>query len=174
MSRKFRGQASIGALAAAALIGACGGGSSVTTATVTAKDYAFENLPSSVKVGSTLKLKNESTKELHELVVMRIPDDEKRSAADLVKLPKAEADKIFVGRPATVLLAPPGGGAVINAVGDGRLAEKGRYAVICAIPTGVDPAAYLAAVKAATNGPPAVAGGPPHFTKGMFGQITVK
>ena len=63
---------------------------------------------------------------------------------------------------------------MINAVGDGTLTEKGRYAVICGIPVGADPAAYLAAVQNARGGPPEVAGGPPHLTRGMYGEITVK
>jgi hypothetical protein len=63
---------------------------------------------------------------------------------------------------------------VIKAVGDGTLTEKGRYAVICAIPVGADPAAYLAAAQSSQGGPPNVPGGPPHLTQGMFGEITVK
>lgn len=62
-----------------------------------------------------------------------------------------------------VLVAPPNGGETIKAVGDGKLTEKGRYAVVCFIPTGVDPAAYLEAGEAATDGPPEIPGaGPPH------------
>ncbi len=162
-----------GALAALALLAAgCGGDDN--TKTVTAADYQFKNLPSSVKAGTTLNLKNDSTKELHEMVVMRLPDDEKRSAADLVKLPEAEAEALFRGPPALVMLAPPGDGEVIKAVGDGKLTEKGRYLVMCAIPTGADPAAYLQAAQSSQGGPPQVAGGPPHFTQGMYGEITVK
>ncbi len=165
--------AAAGALAALALLGAgCGGDDG--TKTVTAADYQFKNLPSSVKAGTTLTLKNESTKELHEMVVMRLPDGEKRSAADLVKLPEAEGEALFSGPPAAVLLAPPGDAEMIKAVGDGKLTEKGRYLVICAIPTGADPAAYLEAAEKSGDGPPQVAGGPPHLTQGMFGEITVK
>lgn len=63
---------------------------------------------------------------------------------------------------------------MINAVGDGRLTERGRYLVFCAIPVGADPAAYLQAAQSATGGPPQVAGGPPHFSQRMYGEITVK
>jgi len=165
---------SAGAIAALALLGtACS--SDGGDKTVTAADYRFENLPKSVESGTTLKLTNSSTKELHEMVVIRIPDAEKRPVADLVKLPEAQQDAIFGGgQPAMVLIAPPGGGEVIKAVGDGKLTEKGRYAVICAIPTGADPAAYLQAAQAGGDGPPQVAGGPPHLVQGMFGEITVK
>jgi uncharacterized cupredoxin-like copper-binding protein len=162
-----------GAVAAlAVLAAACGGGDD--TKTVTAADYSFQNLPKSVDAGTTLKLENTSTKELHELVLIRIPDSETRPMTDLVKLPESELDRLFAGDPAMVLLRPPGGGEQINAVGDGKLTEKGRYAVICAIPTGADPAAYLAAAQSSQGGPPNVPGGPPHFVQGMFGEITVK
>lgn len=166
-----------GALAALALLGtACS--SDAKNVTVTAKDYSFSNLPGSVKVGSTLTLTNASTKELHELVLMRLPDTEKRPVKDLVKLPEKDLDALFQGPPTMVLISPPGGGQEIKAVGDGKLTQKGRYLVMCAIPTGADPAAYLKAAQAASQnpqgGPPQVPGGPPHFTQGMFGEITVK
>lgn len=144
------------------------------TKTVTAVDYKFENLPSSVKAGTTLALKNGSTKELHEMVLVKLPDNEKRSAADLVKLPESQLGALFTGPPAAVLIAPPGGAPQIAAVGDGKLTEKGRYLVICSIPTGADPAAYLQAAQSSGDGPPQVPGGPPHLAQGMFGEITVK
>ena len=72
-----------------------------------------------------------------------------------------------------MLLAPPGEGA-IAAVGDGTLSEPGRYAIICAIPTGADPAEYLAAAAESEGGPPEVPGGPPHFVNGMFAEIVVE
>ncbi len=108
------------------------------------------------------------------MTVMRLADDEKRPVAQLVNLPEAEAGKVFAGQPAMVLIAPPNGGEMIKAVGDGKLTEKGRYAVICNIPIGADPAAFLAAMQSSQGGPPNVPGGPPHLTQGMFGEITVK
>ncbi|HWI03995.1 MAG TPA: hypothetical protein VNT52_09245, partial [Acidimicrobiales bacterium] len=97
----------------------------------------------------------------------------RRPVADLVKLSEAEQEAIFgSSEPAMVLLAPPGGGEMIKAVGDGTLREKGRYAVVCFIPTGADPQAYLNAPP--SNGPPNVPGGPPHAVQGMYGEITVK
>jgi len=170
-------QVGVAGLAVLALLAtACGSddkSGAGTTKTVTAVDYKFENLPKSVKSGTKLALKNESPKELHEMVLARLPDTEKRPLADLVKLPEGELDALFQGPPAAVLLRPPGGAEQINAVGDGTLMEKGRYLVTCFIPTGADPAAYLKAAQAATDGPPQVAGGPPHFANGMYGQITV-
>jgi uncharacterized cupredoxin-like copper-binding protein len=172
-TRTTRRRLQAGALAAFALLAtACGGGDD--TKTVTAADYSFENLPEEVDAGTTLKLENSSTRELHEMVLIRIPDAETRPVTELVKLPESELGQLFAGDPAMVLLRPPGGGEQINAVGDGKLTEKGRYAVICAIPTGADPAAYLAAAQNSQGGPPDVPGGAPHFVNGMFGELTVK
>lgn len=135
-------------------------------------DYAFEGVPESVPAGTRLTIVNDSEAELHELVAIRIPDDEQRSVEELATLPEEELDAIFgSGPPATVLLAPPGGEQV-DALGDGTLAEPGRYAIVCFIPTGVDPEAYLNAPE--SDGPPDVPGGPPHITHGMFAELTVE
>jgi hypothetical protein len=46
--------------------------------------------------------------------------------------------------------------------------------LLCAIPTGVSPDAYLAAAAASDGGPPEIGGGgPPHFTHGMWADLTV-
>ena len=74
---------------------------------------------------------------------------------------------------AMVLLAPPGSSEQIVAVGDGSLTEPGRYLVACFIPTGADPQAYLDAASSSEGGPPEVEGGPPHFTHGMWAEVTV-
>ncbi len=163
---------SAGAIAALALLGSACSDDGDTT--VTAADYRFENLPKSVDSGTTLTLKNSSTKELHEMVLIRLKDGEKRSIEQLVALPEAESEQAFAGEPAMVLIAPPGGGDVIKAVGDGKLTEKGRYLVVCSIPTGADPAAFLKASEATPDGPPKGFNGAPHFTMGMYGEITVK
>ena len=90
--------AAAGALAALALLGTgCGGDDD--TETVTAADYQFKNLPSSVKAGTTLTLKNDSDKEIHEMVISRLPDGETRSAEELVGLPDEQLEAPFL-RPA--------------------------------------------------------------------------
>ncbi len=158
-------------VAASLTLAACGGGDD--TKTVTAADYSFQNLPKEVDAGTEFRFTNASPRELHEMVVIRIPDSERRPVADLVRLPEAELGAIFgSAEPAMVLLAPPGGGETIKAVGDGKITEPGRYAVVCFIPTGADPQAYLNAPPG--DGPPNVPGGPPHAAQGMFGEITVK
>lgn len=140
------------------------------TVEVTAVDYAFSGLPESVAAGTEFTLANESDVEVHELVAVRLPDDDDRSVDDLV----ADPEQLVALFPAvsTVLIAEPGGTG-IAVEGDGTLTEPGRYALICAIPTGADPAEYLAAAAEAEGGPPDVAGGPPHFAAGMYAEVTV-
>jgi hypothetical protein len=87
-----------------------------------------------------------------------------------MQLPPEEVAAFFPGV-ATVVIAPPGGDG-IPVVGTGVLTEPGRYAFICAIPTGADPDEYLAAAGE-SDGPPEVDGGPPHFVHGMIGEVVV-
>lgn len=181
-----------GALAAAILISAAGCSDDATTASppkgatttspaahggahtveVTAVDFDFEGLPASIAAGTRLTLRNAAPSELHELVAFRLPDNEHRPITELLKLPEAQLTGIL-GAPKTVLLAPPGA-EQIPAVGDGTLDEPGRYLIMCAIPTGVDPATYLQAAAASGGEKPNVAGGAPHFVSGMAAELTVR
>lgn len=102
---------------------------------------------------------------------MRLPDDETRSVEELLALPEEELMALFPGPPATVLMAPPGGEQVA-AVGDGTLSEPGRYALVCFIPTGADPVAFME--QAGPDGPPEVDGGPPHIVHGMHAELVVE
>lgn len=140
---------------------------------VTAVDYRFEGLPDELPLGTTLTLQNESTAELHELVLLRLPDDEDRSVNELLALPEGELEALFTAPPALVLVAPPGEDGFV-ALGDGAVTEAGRYVAVCFIPTGADPQAYLDALEANPDQPPAIEGGPPHLTAGMYQQVTVR
>lgn len=144
------------------------------TVDVTAVDFAFEDLPETIAAGTQLTLTNGATTELHELVAFRLPAGETRPIGALLALPPAELGAILgAAPPATVLLTPPGG-EQIDAVGDGTLTEPGRYLIMCSIPTGVDPAVYLAAAAQSNGAPPQVEGGPPHFVQGMAAELTVE
>jgi hypothetical protein len=140
---------------------------------VTALDYEFDGIDAELAAGTTLSLTNASDAELHELVAFRLPDDEERTADELVQLSEDELGALFAGPPTMVLIAPPSGAPMIPAVGDGTLSEPGRYLFLCSIPTGADPAEYMAAAQASQGGPPDVEGGPPHFTRGMYAEATV-
>jgi plastocyanin len=146
-------------------------GPTAETIAVTAVDYAFEGLPDVIGAGSTLTLTNEGA-EPHELVALRIPDDEDRSVSELLALPQEELFAVFGGdaEPATVILAGPGQTDVPGAVvGDGTLTEPGRYAIICFIPVGSDPSA----LDPEAEGPPQ-SDSPPHAARGMWAEVTVQ
>lgn len=161
------------ALAAAPLLAACGeehgAAADGGVLTVELTDFSFGDLPDEVPAGTRLAVENASTTELHELVAIRLADGDDRPAADIIH---HDLDAVMAGGPpATVLLAPPVG-EPIAAVGDGTLTEPGRYLILCAIPTGADPQAYLQAA-ATSDGPPDVPGGPPHLAHGMFDDLVV-
>lgn len=167
-----------------AMVAACGGADAAPSDTeapattepenvieVTAVDFGFEGLPQTIPAGSTLTLANESTVELHELVAVPLPDDEDRTVEELISSPEDLA--AYFASVETVVIAPPEEGGVV-VEGTGRLETPGRYAIICAIPTGADPAEYMEAAAEADGGPPEVDGGPPHFAHGMFAEVTVE
>ena len=132
-------------------------------------DFSFGDVPDEVPVGTRLEIENTSETELHELVAFRLPDGDERSVDEIVD---AGLGELLTGAPpAAVLLAAPGA-EQIAAVGDGTLDVPGRYLLLCAIPTGADPAEYLAAA-ATSDGPPQVEGGAPHFAHGMFDDLVV-
>jgi plastocyanin len=174
----------LASLLGAGLLTACGSdadqGSATATSTaqpgsasprpvvVTATDYAFAGLPDEVPAGTQLRLVNDSSVEIHELVAIRVPDGDDRPVEELLHDPALETMA-----PTTVLLTPPGADQ-IPAVGDGTLSEPGRYVVICTIPTGVSPQAFLDAAKAAGGGKPVIPdAGAPHLAHGMFADVVV-
>jgi hypothetical protein len=142
---------------------------------VTASDYSFAGLPLNAPPGTKLALHNASTKEVHEMVVVRLPDNVKEPVAELLKLPEEELNKrVPDTEPATVIVALPGkDGQAVE--GDGTLTQPGRYAVVCFIPVGADPSLVEKAMAAppGTGEEPDLGDGPPHFTKGMSGEITI-
>ena len=132
-------------------------------------DFTFGELPDEVAAGTRLQVANMADSELHELVAVRLADGDDRSVDEIVAGGLGEV--LSAGPPAAVLLAAPGG-QQITAVGDGVLADPGRYLLLCAIPTGADVQEYLDAAKT-SDGPPQVDGGPPHFVHGMVDDLVV-
>jgi hypothetical protein len=94
-----------------------------------------------------------------------------------LQLPEEEIFAAVPGEPAVVLIAAPGeeGMAV---VGDGTIEELGRYAVVCFIPVGADPAEVLEGPPddeaTGTPGAEEEPSGPPHASEGMFAELTVE
>jgi plastocyanin len=143
------------------------------TVAVDGIDYGFENLPAEVPAGTMLTFRNTSDKEFHEMVVMRIPDEETRTVGQLAALPPEESDAFFADvMPALVAVAGPGEEGT-PVLGDGTITEPGRYAVVCFIPVGADPAAVAEAMQTESSGPPNLGDGPPHVAQGMYGELTV-
>ncbi|MAT04460.1 MAG: hypothetical protein CL424_05390 [Acidimicrobiaceae bacterium] len=131
-------------------------------------DFHYGDLPDEVPSGTRIEVTNSSESEIHEFVAVRLADDDNRPVADII----ADLEALLgSGPPTAVLLAAPGG-EQIAAVGDGTLDEPGRYIIVCVIPTGADPAEYLAAA-ADSDGPPDVDGGAPHVMNGMYAELTV-
>jgi len=160
-------------LAALVLLGACGDDRDgfPESVEITATDYAFAGLPETIGTDTELTMRNDSTGEVHELVAFRLPDHIEGTASEILALPEEQLATFLDGPPALVIVAGPGDEPML-AAGDGRLAESGRYLLFCAIPTGADPAAFMAAA-ATSDGPPDVAGGPPHFVHGMAATVEV-
>lgn len=156
-------------LAGSVTLTSCGDdGETVGVLAIEMSDFTYGDLPDEVAAGTRIEVTNSSETELHEFVAYRVADDDERSAEDII----ADAATLVAdGPPATVLLAAPGS-EQIAAVGDGTLAEPGRYLILCAIPTGADVDEYLAAA-ATSDGPPQVDGGSPHFVNGMFAEVDV-
>jgi hypothetical protein len=150
-----------------------GQGSEEDVVEVILRDFEFVGLPDTIPAGTRLTIVNQADRELHELVAIRLPDEEGRPVEELAQLSPDELAPLL-GPPATVLLAAPGG-PVVPAVGDGTLSEPGRYAIVCAIPTGIDPQEYLDAAAATEAGPPQIDGaGPPHIVHGMIAEVLVR
>jgi plastocyanin len=136
-------------------------------------DYGYENLPAEIAAGTTLTFTNTSEAEFHEMVVIRIPDEETRPVSELALLPQEESDAIFANSmPALVSVAAPGEEGM-PVVGDGVISEPGRYAVVCFIPIGADPQAILDSMQTESSSPPDLGDGPPHITAGMYAELTV-
>lgn len=161
------------AIAAAFGLSACGDDADAAVrdgvVTVTLSDYAFDGLPREVAAGTRIAVRNASTHELHEFVAVRLADDDERPIDEVV----LDGEQLFeAGPPAAVLLAPPGGDQ-IDALGDGTLAEPGRYVIICNIPAGVDPHEFLSAAGEGDGPPDVDAAGAPHSEYGMFAELLV-
>ena len=158
-------------------VAACGtGGGEPATGTieVSTVDYEFQGVPELVGPGAELTLNNASTAEVHEMIVVMIPAGENRTIEELLELPEEEtADWPFQG----VLVALPGEDGA-NPEGEGNsitVTEPGRYAVVCFIPQGADPAVVEEAMAGGeTEGPPDMGDGTPHAFLGMATEFTVE
>ncbi|MEO6124415.1 MAG: hypothetical protein ABIR32_11955 [Ilumatobacteraceae bacterium] len=144
--------------------------------TIVLRDYAFGGVPATISSGTPLAVRNESTKEAHELTAFRLADSETRSLTELQALSPDEFGGIVPGAPVLAIAARPlEGGTLV--LGDGTLHEPGRYLLVCFIPAGADPDQVMTAMSAAAAdpgaGPPQIDGGPPHVAAGMIAELVV-
>ena len=128
------------------------------TIDVSAVEYAFENLPSTLPAGRTAFAFTNEGEEIHEMVLFRINDDVTETIEELLALPEEEAlAKVeFVG----VTFSAQGGT-------DTETIEltPGRYGAVCFIPVGTMDMTALQSEEEPS--------GPPHFTAGMQAEFTV-
>lgn len=138
--------------------------------TVTAVDYAYEDIPDPIPAGSVLGLDNRGA-EPHELVAVHIPASETRSIEELLALPEDEEPPVeFMGVVVTTT-----DGQTFYPEGPVTLEEPGRYAFVCFLPQGItDEAIMQAAQETAPGEEPSFPEGPPHFTLGMWSEVTVE
>ncbi len=116
---------------------------------VGAKEYEFVDVPETLEAGTySLALTNEG-KEPHVFLLFKKNDGETRSAEEIANLSEEEGEKAVTFAGAT--FAEPGA----NASGITTF-EAGDYIFLCDIPVGGGDE------------------GPPHYTEGMFGELTVQ
>jgi plastocyanin len=145
------------------------------TVEVLAVDYAFDDVPAAVEPGTSLAFTNTSDVEVHEMVVLRVDDDETRSLEELLELSDDEAEQLteYVG----MRVALPGEDGLDPEnpdASDGVTLDKpGRYVLLCFIPEGAEVQPYRDAIEGDSGGPPQVDGGPPHAAIGMASEVTV-
>lgn len=158
---------------------ACGGtggaGAAEGTVEITGEDYSFEDVPETVAPGTELTFTNASGVEAHEMVLVRITDGEERTLEELIELPEEETDDLIEFQGVLVAM-PDEDGVNPEAEGDSiTVTDPGRYAIVCFIPQGADPAALEEAMAAEEEGPPPDMGdGPPHAALGMAAEFTVE
>lgn len=127
--------------------------------TVTATDYAFTGLPDTLDAGPVIvELVNDGT-EFHQVMLLRLADDERASLEEIVARPEDEL----------LTSATPVGGAFAapDATGTGMLdLPAGRYLAICALPVGATPE-NMPAIESGQHE------GVAHATVGMVQLVTV-
>lgn len=171
---RHRAASFVAVLGLAALAACDGSGATDGTIEIAGVDYGFSGVPETAAVGAELTFTNDSDVEVHEMVAFRIADGEERPLQELLELPDEESESLieFQG----VLVALPGDEGS-NPEGEGNsivLGEAGRYAIVCFIPQGADPAVVEEAMAGGAEGPPDMGDGTPHAFLGMAAEFQVE
>jgi uncharacterized cupredoxin-like copper-binding protein len=143
-------------------------------ATVTAVDYAFQ--VGDLSAGDTVEFVNDSEKEAHEMVAMRVTDDSV-TLEDLQQmlLESSEGPPPDMLEEAGFAFALPGDTAEQTVTFD-----QGRYLMVCFIPQGAPPDMVAEMIESAGSEEPEVPSelqgelGPPHALAGMIDLIEVE
>ena len=141
------------------------------TIEVVGVDYAFEGVPESAAVGSGLTFRNDSDVEAHELVLVALPEGERRPVSEIVQLPPPESGPVLDNEVGVSVAAPEEEGRAV--AGELTVDEPGRYALLCTMPIGADPDDVVAAASR-EGGPGELEDGPPHTDEGMYAELTVE
>ncbi|MGH8912277.1 MAG: hypothetical protein ACRDVD_07170 [Acidimicrobiia bacterium] len=158
------------------VVAACGGsGAAEGTIEITGNDYSFAGVPDVVASGAELTFTNASAAEVHEMVVMKIVDGEERPIEELLALPEEDADSLVEFQGVLVALPEQDG---VNPEAEGSsivMTDAGRYAIVCFIPQGADPAVLEQAMAGGeAEGPPDMGDGTPHAFLGMVSGFEVE
>lgn len=142
---------------------------------VTAVEYAFTGLPTSLPAGTSLGLTNAGA-EVHELVLIRVDDDVTATLEELLAMQEDPMEAGLVEMIGTIpLFAAPG----TTAEGSLPLEREGRYIVLCMIPQGLTDITLLEQLGPATDPSTvpeelkAILANPPHLALGMIQEFTV-
>jgi hypothetical protein len=142
---------------------------------ITAADYEYLGVPEIVPSGTTIRLVNASTSEFHSAYIIRLPEGDERTEAELTALsPQDLLPHYGPGRGVmqVVIYARPGESQYSMDLGGPRVRAPGRYVIMCFIPVDADPAEMEDQVP---WGPPRQTEGVPrHDQVGMFAEFTVE
>jgi hypothetical protein len=127
---------------------------------VSAVEYSFSGIPDTLPAGLTAFEFSNEGQELHEMVVFRINEGVTQSVEELLQLPEEEAGELASDVAGTFAMPGESNVTFVDL-------EPGRYAFVCFVPVGTTPEN----VEALESGEEE--GGPPHFTQGMFTEVTV-
>ena len=132
-----------------------------TDLTVTASEYAFDGLPREIPAGPAVFTLENSGKEFHELLLIKVNDGVTETADELLALPQRRLMR--KAEFAAGVFAP--NGATAYTVTD---LQAGRYIAVCFLPIGATPEAMEQMEHGGTE-----LESPPHFTAGMVQEFEV-
>lgn len=136
---------------------------------IEAFDYGYTGFDGVIVAGDALELFNSSETEFHNLVVIRLDDDDNRTVTELTELAPDDINAGQIVASIGHLDAAPGEDAFNGRI---RLQRAGRYIALDMIPQGADPLTVRSAIE--TFAPPyLVAGGPIGYHHGMIVEFFV-